>query len=231
LVNQSSAWECLPVPSYFAKALLFDLDGTLIDSFKPARRVWKQWSTSMGLDVDLPSGQFHGRQRPEVIAALLPNLTADEVAAHAETVRQGELSDTEGVVALKGSFELLQSLPPESWAIVTACDRAVAEARLVAAGLPVPKILVNADDLEAGKPDPRGYLLAAQKLKVNPKDVVVVEDALSGIEAAKRAGMRSIAVRTTAASDAMLEDATEIVDDLSRLSAAMYMQGLLIHIK
>jgi sugar-phosphatase len=219
------------VPSYFAKALLFDLDGTLIDSFTPARRVWQEWGKTVGVTTEILAGSNHGRQRPEVIAGLLPQLSPDQVAAHAETVRLGELNDTEGVVALNGAFRLLNQLPPDAWAIVTACDRQVAEARLAAAGLPVPKVLITADDLEKGKPDPQGYLTAAAKLNVRPQDAIVLEDALSGIEAARRAGMRCIALRTTAASDEMLEDATEIVDDLTGITAAIYMRGLLIHIR
>jgi sugar-phosphatase len=219
------------VPSYFAKALLFDLDGTLIDSFTPARRVWQGWGKTVGVTEEILAGENHGRQRPEVIAGLLPGLSADEVAAHAETVRLGELQDTDGVIPLNGAFRLLNQLPPDAWAIVTACDRQVAEARLAAAGLPVPKVMVTADDLEKGKPDPQGYLTAARKLNVQPQDAIVLEDALSGIEAARRAGMRCIALRTTAASDEMLEDATEIVDDLTSVTAAIYMRGLLIHIR
>lgn len=219
------------MPSYFAKALLFDLDGTLIDSFTPARRVWQGWGKTVGITEEILVGANHGRQRPEVISGLLPQLSPEEIATHAETVRLGELNDTEGVVALNGAFRLLNSLPPDSWAIVTACDRQVAEARLAAAGLPVPKVMVTADDLDKGKPDPQGYLAAARKLNVRPDDAIVLEDALSGIEAAKRAGMRCIALRTTAASDEMLEDATEIVDDLKAVNAAIYMRGLLLHIR
>jgi sugar-phosphatase len=219
------------VPSYFAKALLFDLDGTLIDSFVPARRVWQTWAKTIGITEEILHGANHGRQRPEVIAGLLPKASAEQVANHAETVRLGELADTDGVVPLNGAFRLLNQLPVDAWAIVTACDRQVAEARLAAAGLPVPKIMVTADDLEKGKPDPQGYLTAARKLKVRPQDAIVFEDALSGIEAAKRADMRCIALRTTAASDEMLEDATEIVDDLTGVTAAIYMRGLLIHVR
>lgn len=219
------------VPSYFAKALLFDLDGTLIDSFTPARRAWQEWGKTVGITHEILAGANHGRQRPEVIAGLLPKASAGEVAEHAESIRLTELADTNGVVALNGAFRLLNSLPPDAWAIVTACDRQVAEARLGAAGLPVPKIMVTADDLERGKPDPQGYLTGARKLHVRPEDVIVLEDALSGIEAAKRAGMKCIALRTTAASDEMLEDATEIVDDLTGISAAIYMRGLLLRVK
>lgn len=219
------------MPSYFAKALLFDLDGTLIDSFVSARRAWQTWAATVGITREILQGANHGRQRSEIIASLLPKATRDEVYRHAETVRIAELNDTGGVVALNGAFPLVNSLPPDAWAIVTACDRPVAEARLAAAGLPVPKVMVTADQLEKGKPDPAGYLLAARKLRVDPDEAIVFEDALSGIEAAKRAGMRSIAVRTTAASDEMLEDATEIVDDLGSVNAAIYMRGLLLHIR
>jgi mannitol-1-/sugar-/sorbitol-6-phosphatase len=219
------------VPSYFAKALLFDLDGTLIDSFVPARRAWQGWAKTVGITQEILQGANHGRQRPEVIAGLLPQAKPETVAKHAETVRIRELNDTEGVVPLKGAFKLLNQLPPDAWAIVTACDRQVAEARLAAAGLPVPKIMVTADDLEKGKPDPQGYLSAARKLRVRPEDAIVFEDALSGIEAARRADMRCIALRTTAASDEMLQDATEIIDDLEGVTTAIYMRGLLIHVR
>lgn len=219
------------MPNYFAKALLFDLDGTLIDSFKPARRAWQSWAATVGITEEVLQGANHGRQRHDIIANLLPHAPREEVLAHAEAVRIAELNDTEGVVALNGSYRLLSSLPPDAWSIITSCDRAVAEARLSAAGLPVPKVMVTAEQVSKGKPDPEGYLLAARKLRVEPADAIVFEDALSGIEAARRAGMRSIAVRTTAASDEMLEDAIEIVDDLSSVNAAIYMRGLLLRVK
>lgn len=212
------------------QALLFDMDGTILDSITAANRSWSRWAVSAGLGEGFSlHGPLHGRQRPDVVAELLPHLPEAEVAEHAETIRQSELRDVDGIVALPGAVELLSSLPSERWAVVTAADEAVARARIGAAGLPQPPILVSADDLDRGKPDPQGYLLGARRLGVAAESCVVFEDATAGLEAAHRARMRAIATRWTTSDDA-LSSAEVIVDDLTPIRVRAGSDGLEIAI-
>lgn len=213
--------------TYRAKALLFDLDGTLISSAASVNRCWSAWAELVGLDPAPVLRGLHGRQREDVIRDNLPDVTDDELAHHAEWTRVNEMNDLDGIFALPGALDLLNALPVESWTIVTACDKALAQARLNAAGLPVPKVLVTSDELTRGKPDPEGYLLGARRLDIAAADSLVFEDASAGIEAAQRAGMRSVAFSTTAHDLAVLADASVVTADPSHVSLAVDETGTL----
>jgi mannitol-1-/sugar-/sorbitol-6-phosphatase len=176
-------------------ALLFDMDGVLVDSTPAVARVWSRWATAHGFDPDDVVRKAHGRPSISTIRDYLPNA---DYEAENRVVERGELKDLEGVVTLPGARELLEALPPARWTIVTSCTHALAEARLRASGLPIPKQLVTCDDVKNGKPDPEPYLKGASLLRVPVKDCVVVEDAPAGIRAGKVAGARVIACRTTA---------------------------------
>ncbi len=212
-------------------AILFDLDGTLLDSFASANRAWSSWAAEAGLgDGFSLQGRAHGRQRPDLIAELLPHLTRVQVLLHAEVVRGRERDDLAGVTAIPGAAELLASLPPERWAVVTSGDNEVARARLRAAGLPAPGVFVSADDLDRGKPDPAGYLLGAARLGVAPEDCLVIEDAEAGLEAARRAGMPAIATRWTSPEEA-LGYAEFVVDDLRPVSVEILAGRMTVAVK
>jgi mannitol-1-/sugar-/sorbitol-6-phosphatase len=129
-----------------------------------------------------------------------------------------------------GAFKLLNSLPADAWAVITKDERHVAEAKMTKASLPIPKVMITKENDVQDKPSPEAFLAAAQKLRARVQDTIVIENSIAGIEAAKRAEMRCIALRTNAP-DALLEDATEIIDDLTSLSAAIYMRGLLLHLR
>jgi len=180
------------------QALLFDMDGVLIDSTPAAERVWRQWAREHGLDPNHVAHIFHGRPSINTIRELLPD--GDQEAEN-RVVEQREMEDTEGVVTFPGARELLAVLPMQRWAIVTSCTRALADVRLRATGLPTPRHLVTASDVQRGKPHPEPYLKAAQMLSVTPQQAVVVEDAPAGIRAGKSAGCRVIALRTTMPED------------------------------
>jgi sugar-phosphatase len=142
----------------------------------------------------------------------------DHKAENDEVERQ-EIEDVEGVVALPGAAKLLKALPMECWAVVTSATRALAEVRMRAGGLPLPKNFVTADDITHGKPNPEPYLKGAKLLGVAAADCVVVEDAPAGIRAGKAAGARVVALRTTAGDAELREAGAEwIVEDLSQLS-------------
>src|SRR5271154_3006030 len=161
-------------------ALLFDLDGVLVDSTPAVARVWSRWAIAHGFDPDDVVRKAHGRPSISTIRDYLPNA---DYEAENRVVERGELEDLEGVVTLPGARELLAALPPNRWTIVPSCTRALAEARLRAAGLPIPERLVTCDDVKNGKPDPEPYLKGALLLGVSAKDCVVVEDAPAGIRA------------------------------------------------
>jgi mannitol-1-/sugar-/sorbitol-6-phosphatase len=175
-------------------ALLFDLDGVLIDSTPAVTRVWTQWAIAHGFDPDEVVRKAHGRPSIATIRDYLPH--ADHEAENREVERR-EIEDLDGVVTLPGAPELLDALPSEQWTIVTSCTRSLAEVRLRAAGLPIPKWLLTCDDVKKGKPDPEPYLKGALLLGISARDCVVMEDVPAGIRAGKAAGARVIASRTT----------------------------------
>jgi len=175
-------------------ALLFDLDGVLIDSTPAVTRVWTQWAIAHGFDPDEVVLKAHGCPSIATIRDYLPN--ADHAAENREVERR-EIADLGGVVTLPGARGLLNALPPDRWTIVTSCTRPLAEVRLRAAALPIPQRFLTCDDVKNGKPDPEPYLKGASLLGVSAEDCVVVEDVPAGIRAGKAAGARVVACRTT----------------------------------
>jgi sugar-phosphatase len=176
------------------QAMLFDLDGTLVDSDAVVERVWRRWSARVGVPVESFLHKVYGRPGKEVMAELLPGRPVERNAADNAEMLAWEVEEVEGVIALPGAAELLAALPEHRWAIVTACTTPLALARLAAAGLPVPRVLVTAEQLAAGKPSPEGYLKAAAALGAPPDRCVVVEDAPAGVAAAGAAGMPVIVI-------------------------------------
>ncbi len=175
-------------------AILFDMDGVLIDSTPAVARVWSQWARERGFDPEKVVRLAHGRPSISTIRDLLPH--ADHETENREVERR-EIADLEGVIPLPGAQRLLASLGAERYAIVTSSTRKLAEARLHAAGLPMPKFLVTSSDIVNGKPHPEPYLKAAAKLGADPRECIVVEDVPSGIRSGKAAGARVIAFPTT----------------------------------
>jgi len=175
-------------------ALLFDLDGVLIDSTPAVARVWHRWAVEHGLDPETVVHMAHGRPSRTTIRELLP--TAD-IDREDRKVERMEMEDLDGVVLLPGARQLLDILPPERWTIATSCTRPLAEVRLRAAGLPIPRIIITSSDVKNGKPDPEPYLKAAAKMRFAASDCIVVEDAPAGVRAGKAAGARVIAFLTT----------------------------------
>jgi sugar-phosphatase len=176
-------------------AILFDLDGVLVDSTPAVIRVWSRWAIARGFDPNEVVRRAHGRPSIATVRDYVPHADAE---AENREVERGELEDLDGVVPLPGARELLSALPPDRWTVVTSCTRRLAHTRLRAAGLPVPDRLVTCDDIKHGKPDPEPYLKGAAFLGVSAKDCVVVEDAPAGIRSGKAAGARVIGCRTTA---------------------------------
>jgi sugar-phosphatase len=212
-------------------AILFDLDGVLIDSTPAVTRVWTQWALAHGFDPNEVVHKAHGRPSLATIRDYLPQ--GDHEAENREVERR-EIQDLTGVVTLPGAQELLSALPLDRWTIVTSCTRPLAEVRLRAAGLRIPKRLLTCDDVKNGKPDPEPYRKGASLLGVSPQDCVVVEDVPAGIRAGKAAGARVIAFRTTvsepelkgAGADWIVEGCGSII--LTRVSGAS--RGLVLEL-
>ena len=188
------------------RAILFDMDGTLVDSTVVVEAVWRRFADRFGLDLAEILRSSHGRRMEDSIVRFGP--AGVDVAAVAEDLGQFEYSTTEGVVAVPGAIDFVAALPPESIALVTSAGRALATMRMASVSVPLPGVVVTAEDVERGKPFPDPYLAAAARLGVDPADVVVFEDADAGIQSGLAAGMRVIVVGGAAGA---------IADDLPRI--------------
>jgi len=210
-------------------AVLFDLDGVLIDSTPAVARVWSGWATEHGLDPQTVVRIAHGRPSRTTIRELLPHA---DVALEDREVERREMQDLDGVVLLPGARQLLDSLPPDRWTIATSCTRPLAEVRLRAAGLPIPTTMVTSTDVKIGKPDPEPYLKAAGKLGIAASECVVIEDAPAGVRAGKSAGARVIALLTTMTRPELEQASADwVVRDCSDLSAFRNGDGLRLQFK
>ncbi len=195
-------------------AILFDLDGVLIDSTACVERHWNNWANQHGLDAASILRVAHGVRNIDTMRRLAPHLDVEQEAA---LFAAHEVADTAGVVAVPGATQIIEDLGGGPWAIVTSCSGALAQARLRTARLAVPPLLITGDDVENGKPDPGPYLLAASRLRVPAEGCVVVEDAPAGIQAGKAAGMQVIAITATYGREKLLESGADMAVD--RLSA------------
>lgn len=209
-----------------ASCLLFDMDGTLLNSHAPMVRAYTAWASRYGLDIDFVLRESHGRRSIDTVRALAP-AGADVEADNAE-IMQREREDTEGVFAIPGARALLESLPEGRWAVVTSADRALATARLTAAGLPIPTLLVTAENVSRGKPAPDGFLLGARELGADPARAIVFEDSPAGIQAGIAAGATVVAIASTLTPEQLGEQGW--VPDMSMLRIAGAPSDLVLHI-
>lgn len=168
------------------QAFLFDMDGTLITSTAAAERVWTRWAKRHGLDVAALLSVMHGVRAVDTIRR--QNLPDIDLDAEVAWVERGEIEDVEGVAPIAGAVDFLTRLPPDRWAVVTSATVPLARARLTAAGVTPPAVLITAEDVERGKPDPAGYLKAAATLGFDIADCLVFEDAEAGVQAGEAAG-------------------------------------------
>lgn len=181
-------------------ALLFDLDGVLINSTPAVARVWRRWAVERGFDPEEVVARAHGRPSLTTVREYLPD--ADHEAENREIERR-EIEDIEGVVPLPGALDLLASLPQDRWTIVTSCTRPLAEVRIKAAGLPLPKKMITSNDIQHGKPHPEPYFKGAAVLGFSPQECIVLEDVPAGVRAGKSARARVVAFTTTVEAPAL----------------------------
>jgi mannitol-1-/sugar-/sorbitol-6-phosphatase len=178
-------------------ALLFDLDGVLIDSTPAVARVWRRWAIERGFHPEEVVVRAHGRPSLTTVREYLPN--ANHEAENREIERQ-EIADLEGVVPLPGALDLLASLPAHRWTIVTSCTRRLAEVRIKAAGLPLPAKMITSSDINNGKPHPEPYLKGASLLGCSAAECIVLEDVPAGVRSGKAAGAKVVAFPSTVSS-------------------------------
>ncbi|MCF6521810.1 HAD-IA family hydrolase [Streptomyces sp. JJ36] len=191
----------MPTTPLAARALLLDMDGTLVDSDAVVRRVWTDWAREKGLDPERVLTIAHGRQGHATMADLFPDRPAEVNHAENAVLLAREKTDVDGVVPIPGAAALLASLSGSGvpHALVTSADAGLADARMGAAGLPVPRVRVTAECVSASKPDPEGFLKGAAELGHAPGDCLAFEDSAAGIAAALAAGMRVVGVGPRAA--------------------------------
>ena len=201
-----------PLFQFDCDAVLFDLDGVLVDSRRWLERHWLEWANQHRLNTDKVLHYAHGRRAVETIRLVAPLLDAEREAAE---LAAGEAYDTAGLVKIPGALELIQSIPPNAWGIATSGTHAIAATHLAFGGLPVPEVLISAEDVEAGKPDPEPYLFAAVMLGVQPARCAVIEASPAGIQAGRAAGMHVVGVITSAYPAEELRHAQVIVRKLS----------------
>jgi len=195
------------------KALLFDLDGVLVDSRAVVERTWRRWAERHQLDP-MPLLQVaHGRRARDTLRIVVPSLATD---AEVDWLDAAELADREGLPAVPGVLQFLSLLPSDRWAVVTSCGLELARQRLGSAGVPVPDVLIVAEEVKYGKPAPDGYLLGAKRLGIDPAACLVFEDAPAGIQSAHTGGMKVVGIMSTYKADALAQ-ADAVIGMLAQL--------------
>ena len=211
-----------PMNRILCSALLFDMDGVLVDSTAAVARAWTAWANQKGMDPEFVIKAAHGRTSFASVQALLPQASDAVHRRENSWLEQAELADVTDIVALPGARELLSAIPASQFAVVTSAIRELAEVRLRAAGLlEFTRYLVSASDIQRSKPDPEPYVKGATALGLSPAQCIVVEDAPNGVRSGKAAGCRVLAIRTTT-NDAELraEGAEWIVNDCASIHLA-----------
>ena len=209
--------------AFSCAAILFDLDGVLVDSTRSVARQWRQWAIDTGIDPEAVLAVAHGVRSIEVIRRMAPHLDAEKETLALE---KREAADLDGVVVMPGAAELLKSIPAARWCVVTSGTRHLATSRLRLGNLPIPDVLVTADEVANGKPHPEPYLKGAQLLGVDPTQCLVIEDAPAGIRSAHAGGMKAVGITSTFRADE-LHEADAVINALSQMYVGVNAAGIL----
>jgi sugar-phosphatase len=215
------------MPTFNCSAILFDLDGVLVDSTRSVARQWRHWAIENQIDPEKVLEIAHGRRTIEVLQLLTPHL---EPEPEVRKIEKREADDTDGVAVMPGAADLLESVPDGRWGVVTSGTRYLATSRLRLGKLPIPRVLVSADDVLNGKPHPEPYLKGAELLGVKPTECLVIEDAPAGIRAAHAGGMKVIALTSTYPVEELIE-ADAVVKQLADLRVDRLDQGPSLTVK
>lgn len=203
------------MPSFSCSAILFDLDGVLLDSTRVVAEQYTHWARERGLDPAEVMKAAHGVRTLEVVRRVAPHLDAEE---ETKKIEDREAA-ADGIIAIPGAVDLVNSIPRGRWCVVTSGTRFLATTRMRRFGIPIPDVLVTAEDVSHGKPDPEPYRKGAELLRANPADCLVIEDAPAGIRSARAAGMKVISLPTTYPV-AELHEADVIVAGLTSLKVS-----------
>lgn len=214
------------MPVFQCSAILFDLDGVLVDSTRQVDREWREWAQHKGVDGDAVMAIAHGVRTIEVIQRVAPHLDAE---VEASAIEDHEAHDQTGVVVMPGALALVQSIPVGRWGVVTSGSRLLAQNRLRYCGLPVPEVLVTSDDVTNGKPHPEPYLKGSDRLGFLPDECLVIEDAPAGIQSARAAGMKVIGLASTYPAS-RLKEADTVIRKLSDLAVRTLEGGLVVSV-
>ncbi|MGD8148456.1 HAD family hydrolase [Ornithinimicrobium sp. Y1694] len=214
------------ITSEVFEAVLFDNDGTLVDSSAVVVRTWRAWADHYDVPYERFVG-FHGVPSRGIVQMVAPHLDIDDATAHIDRL---ELEDQEGIVVLPGATEAIAALDGRA-AVVTSAGSELAARRLAAAGVTPPAVVVSADDIPPGKgkPDPEPYLVGARQLGVDPAKCLVVEDAPAGLKAGRAAGAATLAVTTTSSRDELEPLADLVVEDLAQVRFEVTDEGVRVH--
>jgi sugar-phosphatase len=221
-MNTPSRW------SMSARALLFDLDGTLVDTAAAVETGWRAAAEELGTPFATLEPFIHGIPGDQALSLAMPELTAARRREVVDRILVSEAESTLPVGLVPGARGVLDALPERDWAIVTSGDTRLATTNMRKAGVPLPPVLVTSDDVVLGKPEPEPYLRAAHALGVPPEGCIVIEDSPAGITSALRAGMRVVALHTTHRPGAVSE-AHHDVPDLTHLRVELDSEGFLLH--
>ncbi|MBC8063248.1 MAG: HAD-IA family hydrolase [Chlorobia bacterium] len=202
--------------AYPFKGLLFDLDGTLVNSLPAVDRAWRQWSIEFGLDPAYVVPRIHGRRAVDSIALLVPHTDQQEAFKRLEHL---ESTDTDGVVPMPGAIQFIAKLTDIPWGIVTSGSSPIAIPRLKAGGIVQPSVFVTAEQISNGKPHPEAFLEGARRLALPPGEVIAFEDTLAGVRSAKSAGMKVVALSDEAFAEADVRIETYDQIDIGRSDA------------
>ncbi|MFJ8104984.1 HAD family hydrolase [Streptomyces sp. NPDC096132] len=216
------------MPVLSARALLLDMDGTLVNSDAVVERIWRRWAERHGLSGDEVMQVVHGRQGHASMAVLLPDRPMERNLADNARMLAEETADLDGVVPVPGAPEFVASLVAQGvpHALVTSADVPLSTARMAAAGLPLPQVRITAESVGASKPDPEGFLKGAAELGVAPQECLVFEDSGAGIEAGRSAGMRVVGVGARAG----VHGPDVVVRDLRQVRVEVVRDGVRIHV-
>jgi sugar-phosphatase len=211
---------------FACSAILFDLDGVLVDSTRSVTRQWRLWAVENGLDPDEVVRIAHGVRTLEVIRQMAPHLPLEEETRRLE---KREADDIEGVAVMPAAADLLRSIPQNRWCVVTSGTRYLATSRLRFGNLPIPEVMVTADEVSNGKPHPEPYLMGAKLLEFLPEQCLVIEDAPAGIRSAHAGGMKVIALPSTYPVEE-LQEADAVAERLGRISVREVGDRLVIEV-
>ena len=220
MLNNTKRLEC--------KAIMFDLDGVLVDSSESIVHHWKMWAEKHNLDLAEIMRNSAGMRSIETMRIVAPHLDLEKESAEFE---ENEINDKTGTTAYDGAYQLLTSLPHGKWAIVSSGSPLLIKTRLKVTGLPEPELIITAHDVVNGKPSPEPYLLGAERLGLAPGDCVVVEDAPAGVESGHKAGTKVIGVASTHTKEELLAKGADfVVDKLNNIiiSKSVNNDGLVI---